>query len=68
MKLATKIVIASALVLGSSAAFAAGNPSLGGGRGGHGVSNLGQTYNGPTQTTPIVTLPPIVRPPAMRPR
>lgn len=66
MKLATRIVIVSALVLGSGQAFAAG---FGGARGGHVVAgNLTQTYNGPTQNTPIVTLPPVVRPPAMRPR
>jgi hypothetical protein len=69
MKLATRIVIVSALVLVSGEAFAAGGPSFGGARGGRlVVGNLGQTYNGPTQNTPIVTLPPVVHPPAMRPR
>jgi hypothetical protein len=67
MKLATRIVIVSALVLAAGEAFAAGSPSFGGARGHLVVGNLGQTHNGPTQNTPIVTLPPVVRPPAIRP-
>ena len=58
MNLATRIVIVTALLLGSAPAFAAGSPFFGG---------RGQTFNSPVNGPIVVTVPPVVRPPAVRP-